>query len=114
LPEPRVDRDVVSRFATGCRALGLSVHDRQRPADMAAARSGFAALTHVAHDQSDGWTSLAAAGDVSAHVVESIWRTSATAGALQRQIDLAAGSLGSPTTPACTSSFTPPTATTSN
>ena len=31
-----VDRDVVSRFATCCRALGLSVHDRQRPADLAA------------------------------------------------------------------------------
>jgi ESX secretion system protein EccA len=30
---PRVDRDVVSRFATCCRALGLAVHDRQRPAD---------------------------------------------------------------------------------
>jgi Type VII secretion system ESX-1, transport TM domain B len=40
---PRVDRDVVSRFATCCRALGLAVHDRQRPADLAAARSGFAA-----------------------------------------------------------------------
>ena len=62
----RVDRDVVSRFATCCRALGLSVHDRQRPADLAAARSGFAELTRIAHDQCDAWTGLAAAGDTSA------------------------------------------------
>lgn len=91
---PRVDRDVVSRFASCCRALGLSVHDRQRPADPAAARSGFAALTHVAHEQCDAWTGLAAAGDVSARVVESVWRTSGTAGVLQRQIELAPGTLG--------------------
>jgi ESX secretion system protein EccA len=74
--------------------LGLSFHDRQRPADLTSARSGFVALTHVAHDQCDALTGLAAAGDVSAHVVQSIWRTSATAGVLQRQIDLAPGSLG--------------------
>ena len=37
----RVDGDVVSRFATCCRALGIAVYDRQRPADLAAARSGF-------------------------------------------------------------------------
>ncbi|HEX2284219.1 MAG TPA: type VII secretion AAA-ATPase EccA [Mycobacterium sp.] len=91
---PRVDPDVVSRFATCCRALGLSVHDRQRPADLAAARSGFAALTHIAHDQCDAWTGLAAAGDVSSRVIESVWRTADTAGALQRQIDLAPGALG--------------------
>jgi type VII secretion ATPase EccA len=91
---PRVDRDVVSRFATCCRALGLAVHDRQRPADLAAARSGFAALTHVAHEQCDAWTGLAAAGDVSAQVVESVWRTSGTAGVLQRQIELAQWALG--------------------
>ena len=42
--DSRVDRDVVSRFATCCRALGLSVHDRRRPPDLAAARSGFAEL----------------------------------------------------------------------
>ena len=90
----RVDRDVVSRFATCCRALGLSVHDRQRPADLAAARSGFTALTHVAHDQCDAWTGLAAAGDSVATVIESVWRTSATAGVLQRQIELAPGALG--------------------
>jgi hypothetical protein len=65
VPEPRVDRDLVSRFANCCRALGLSVHDRKRPADLTAARSGFAALTHVAHDQCDAWTGLAAAGDTS-------------------------------------------------
>jgi type VII secretion ATPase EccA len=91
---PRVDRDVVSRFATCCRALGLSVHDRQRPADLDAARSGLAALTRVAHEQCDAWTGLAAAGDVSARVVESVWRTSSTSGALQREIELAPGALG--------------------
>jgi len=29
----KVDADIVSRFATCCRALGLVVYDRQRPAD---------------------------------------------------------------------------------
>jgi ESX secretion system protein EccA len=91
---PRVDRDMVSRFATCCRALGLSVHERQCPADLTAARSGFAALAHVAHDQCDAWTGLAAAGDVSPKVIESVWRTSGSAGALQRQIELAPGALG--------------------
>jgi type VII secretion ATPase EccA len=90
----RVDRDVVSRFATCCRALGLSVHDRRRPADLAAARTGFTALTHIAHDQCDAWTGLAAAGDTSANVIESVWRNSATAGVLTRQIDLAPRALG--------------------
>ncbi|MCZ8380033.1 type VII secretion AAA-ATPase EccA [Mycobacterium sp. CPCC 205372] len=90
---PRIDRDVVSRFATCCRALGLSVNDRQRPADLTAARSGFAALAHVAHDHCDAWTGLAAAGDVSGHVIESIWRTRRSAGLLQREIDLAPGAL---------------------
>jgi hypothetical protein len=33
-----VDRDVLSRFATCCRALGLTVHDRRRPADLAGYR----------------------------------------------------------------------------
>ena len=61
----RVDSDVVSRFATCAKALGLSVYDRRRPADLVAARSGFAALTRVAHDQCDAWTGLAAAGDTS-------------------------------------------------
>jgi hypothetical protein len=51
-------------------------------------------LTHIAHEQCDAWTGLAAAGDVDAHVVESIWRTSATAGVLQRQIGLAPAALG--------------------
>ncbi|MBP1818697.1 type VII secretion ATPase EccA [Mycobacterium sp. OAE908] len=85
----RVDRDLISRFATCCRALGLSVHGRQRPPDLPAARSGFAALTHIAHEQCDAWTGLAAAGEADAHVVESVWRTSATAGLLQRQAGLA-------------------------
>lgn len=90
----RVDRDVVSRFASCCRALGLTVNDRQRPADLPAARDGFAALTHIAHDQCDAWTGLAAAGDVSARVVEAIWTTRATAGALQRHVEMAPGALG--------------------
>jgi type VII secretion ATPase EccA len=90
----RVDRDVVSRFATCCRALGLTVNDRQRPADLPAARTGFAALTHIAHEQCDTWTGLAAAGDVSARVVEAIWSTRDSAGALQRHVEMAPGALG--------------------
>jgi type VII secretion ATPase EccA len=90
----RVDRDVVSRFATCCRALGLSVHDRRRPADMAAARQGFAALTRIAGDQCDGWIGLAAAGDASAEVIEAVWQTSATLGVLQREIELSPEALG--------------------
>ncbi|MGV0047234.1 type VII secretion system ESX-3 AAA family ATPase EccA3 [Mycobacterium colombiense] len=92
--DARVDEDVVSRFATCCRALGIVVYQRQRPADLAAARSGFTALTRVAHDQCDAWTGLAAAGDVSLRVLEAVSRTVATAGTLQRQVDLAPGSLG--------------------
>ncbi len=92
--EARVDGDVVSRFATCCRALGISVYQRQRPADLAAARSGFTALTRIAHDQCDAWTGLAAAGDVSLRVLEAVSRTAATAGALQRRVDLAPGALG--------------------
>ena len=90
----RVDQDVVSRFATCCRALGLSVHDRRRPADLVAARQGFAALTRIAGDQCDAWTGLAAAGEVSPQVIEAVWQTSATAGVLQRQLDLAPEALG--------------------
>ncbi|OBK71946.1 type VII secretion AAA-ATPase EccA [Mycobacterium sp. 1274761.0] len=90
----RVDSDVVTRFATCCRALGLSVHDRQRPADKSAARTGFTALTHIAADHCDAWTGLAASGDVSPTVIESVWRTSATAGLLARQIVLSPRALG--------------------
>ena len=89
-----VDRDVLSRFATCCRALGLTVRDRRRPADLAAARSGFVDLTRIAHEHCDAWTGLAAAGDVSPRIVESVWRTVATAGALQRQLELTPGDLG--------------------
>lgn len=92
--DARVDEDVVSRFATCCRALGIVVYERQRPADLAAARSGFTALTRIAHDQCDAWTGLAAAGDVSLRVLEAVARTVATAGTLQRQVDLTPGSLG--------------------
>uniref|UniRef100_UPI00261DF0A6 type VII secretion AAA-ATPase EccA n=1 Tax=Mycobacterium sp. TaxID=1785 RepID=UPI00261DF0A6 len=92
--DARVDDDVVSRFATCCRALGIVIYQRQRPADLNAARSGFAALTRIAHDQCDAWTGLAAAGDVSLRVLEAVSRTAATAGVLQRQVDLAPDSLG--------------------
>jgi type VII secretion ATPase EccA len=92
--DSRVDGDVVSRFATCLRALGIAVYQRQRPADLAAARSGFTALTRVAHDQCDAWTGLAAAGDVSFRVLEAVSRTAATSGVLQRQVDLAPGALG--------------------
>jgi type VII secretion ATPase EccA len=90
----RVDGDVISRFATCCRALGVKVYDRQRPADLTAARSGFTALTRIAHDQCDAWTGLAAAGDVSLRVLEAVARTAGTAGRLQRQVELAPGALG--------------------
>ncbi|MDD4867331.1 MAG: type VII secretion AAA-ATPase EccA, partial [Mycobacterium sp.] len=89
----RVDGDIVSRFATCCRALGIAVYERQRPADLAAARSGFTALTRIAHDQCDAWTGLAAAGDVSLRVLEAIARCTATAGVLQRQVELPPGAL---------------------
>ncbi|KUH72424.1 type VII secretion AAA-ATPase EccA [Mycolicibacterium novocastrense] len=80
---------MVSRFATCCRALGLSVHDRRRPPDPAAALSGFTELTRIAREQCDAWTGLAAAGDTSPRVLEAIWQTVATAGVLQRHVQLA-------------------------
>lgn len=89
----RVDHDVVSRFATCCRALGLSVHERRRPPDPVAARSGFAELTRIARDQCDAWTGLAAAGDTDARVLEAVFRTVATAGVLQRHVQLDEGVL---------------------
>ncbi len=89
----RVDGDIVSRFATCCRALGIAVYERQRPADLAAARSGFTALARVAHDQCDAWTGLAAAGDTSFRVLEAVSRTASTAGTLQRRVELAPGAL---------------------
>jgi type VII secretion ATPase EccA len=93
-PDGRVDGDIVSRFATCCRALGISVYERQRPADLAAARSGFGALARIAHDQCDAWTGLAAAGDLSFRVLEAVSRTASTAGVLQRRVELAPGALG--------------------
>jgi type VII secretion ATPase EccA len=90
----RVDGDIVSRFATCCRALGISIYERQRPADLTAARSGFTALTRIAHEQCDAWTGRAAAGDVSIRVLESVWHTASTAGVLQREVELAPGALG--------------------
>lgn len=70
------------------------MNDRQRPADLTAARSGFAGLARIAHDHCDAWTGLAAAGDVSGAVIDAVWRTRSSAGLLQREIDLAAGDLG--------------------
>ena len=90
----RVDNDLVSRFATCCRALGIAIYQRQRPADLPAAQSGFTALTRIAHEQCDAWTGLAAAGDLSIRVLEAVSRTAATAGLLQRQVELAPGALG--------------------
>src|SRR5271167_1124345 len=92
--DARVDSDVVSRFATCCRALGIAIYERQRPADLAAARLGFAELTRIAYDQCDAWTGLAAAGDVSIRVLEAVSRTAATAGVLQRKVELAPAALG--------------------
>lgn len=89
----RVDGDIVSRFATCCRALGVAVHGRQRPADLAAARTGFAALTRIAHDQCDAWVGQAAAGDDSLPVLEAAAQTAATAGVLQRAVDLPPGAV---------------------
>ena len=94
LAATRVDDDVVSRFATCCKALGLTVYDRRRPADLTAARSGFAALTRVAHQQCDAWTGLAAAGDTSVPVLQAIAETLPTAGLLQRRIELESAALG--------------------
>ncbi|OMC55968.1 type VII secretion AAA-ATPase EccA [Mycobacterium sp. IS-836] len=93
-PDGRVDADIVSRFATCCRALGISIYERQRPADLVAARSGFTALTRIAHEQCDAWTGLAAAGDLSLRVLDAVWRTARTAGVLQREVELAPGELG--------------------
>ncbi|MDT5411500.1 MAG: hypothetical protein QOG14_3720, partial [Mycobacterium sp.] len=90
----RVDDDVTSRFATCCRALGLTIYDRKRPADLAAARSGFTGLVRIAHDQADAWVGLAAAGDLSLPVLEAISHNVATAGMLQRHVELAPGALG--------------------
>lgn len=91
----RVDADVVSRFATCCKALGLPVYDRRRPADMPAAHRAFTELTRVAHDQCDAWTGLAAAGGAdSLEVLAAVVRTADTGGVLQRRIELPAGALG--------------------
>ncbi len=94
-PAPaRIDDDIVSRFAACCKALGLAVDDRRRPADLPAARAGFTALTRLAHDQCDVWTGLAAAGDTSPAVLEEVAAKSHTAGVLARRIELAPTALG--------------------
>ncbi|MDH6243305.1 type VII secretion AAA-ATPase EccA [Mycobacterium sp. OTB74] len=90
----RVDRDVLTRFSASCLALGLTVHDRRRPADLSAARDGFTALTRIAREHCDAWTGLAAASAATPDVVEAVWRTADTAGVLRRALDLADGDLG--------------------
>ncbi|MCV7175117.1 type VII secretion AAA-ATPase EccA [Mycolicibacterium sphagni] len=90
----RPDADLVSRFATCCKALGLPVYDRRRPADMVAARRAFTELTRVAYDQCDAWTGLAAAGCTTLDVLAQVARTLDTTGMLQRRIELPAGALG--------------------
>ncbi|WUI29163.1 type VII secretion AAA-ATPase EccA [Mycobacterium sp. NBC_00419] len=85
---------MVSRFAHCCRALGLPVYDRRRPADLIAASRGFTELTRIAHDQCDAWTGLAAAGATTPDVLAQVVRTVDTSGALQRRIELPAGTLG--------------------
>lgn len=82
------DVDIAGRFAACCRALGLAVDGRSRPADVVAARAGFTVLARVAHDQCDVWAGLAAAGDSSLHVLRSAVATRATAGALAREVGL--------------------------
>ncbi|MGB8406361.1 MAG: type VII secretion AAA-ATPase EccA [Mycobacterium sp.] len=90
----RVDRDVLTRFSASCLALGLTVHDRRRPADLPAARDGFAALTRIAGEHCDAWVGLAAATSAAPDVVEAVWHSVDTLGALQRAVDLAPGDLG--------------------
>lgn len=90
----RIDDDIVSRFAACSKALGLAVDDRRRPADLAGARTGFAALTRLAPDQCDVWTGLAAAGDTSPAVLAEVAATRLTAGVLARRIELAPDALG--------------------
>ncbi len=93
-PMTRVDPDTASRFATCCLTLGLPVKGRRRPPDLDAARSGFAALTSVAHDQCDGWVGLAVAGDTDEHVLSAICSTAPTAGALREAVGLSPDALG--------------------
>src|SRR4051794_2031848 len=90
----RLDADLVSRFATCCKALGLPVYDRRRPADMPAAHLAFTELTRVAYDHCDAWTGLAAAGSPTIDVLAAVVRTADTSGVLQRRIELPSGALG--------------------
>ncbi|NGX07717.1 type VII secretion AAA-ATPase EccA [Mycobacteroides franklinii] len=89
----RIDPELESRFATCCRALGLSVNDRRRPADLPAARYGFTSLCRTAQDQCDVWVGLAAAGGATIDVLEAISETTATAGHLQHAVNLQPGDL---------------------
>jgi len=93
-PMSRVDRDVLTRFSASCLALGITVDGRRRPVDLAAAQGGFAALTRIADGQCDAWVGLAAAGEVTPPVIEAVWRTRGTVGALQAALELTPGDLG--------------------
>ena len=109
----RVDDDLASRFATCCRALGLTVYERTRPADLSAARSGFTGLVRHAHDQCDAWVGLAAAGDTSTAVCWKRFRATR-----HRRAAAAPGGTGarapwdSITTPGCTCGSVRPSRTT--
>lgn len=94
LETARLDDEIVSRFAACCKALGLAVDDRRRPADLPAARAGFHALTRLVGDQCDVWTGLAAAGETTPEVIEEVAATSSTAGILARRIRIAVNALG--------------------
>ncbi|WP_167107503.1 type VII secretion AAA-ATPase EccA [Mycobacterium sp. DL592] len=89
-----LEADLVTRFAHCCRALGVPVYERRRPADRAAAHRGFTELTRIAGDQCDVWTGLAAAGESTPEVLAEVVRTVDTSGTLQRRIELPTGTLG--------------------
>ncbi|MGY4712791.1 type VII secretion AAA-ATPase EccA [Mycolicibacterium sp. CBM1] len=90
----RPDAELVSRFASCCKALGLPVYGRRRPADLVAARRGFAELTRIAHEQCDAWTGLAASGETTPAVLAAVARTAPTSGILQRRSELPPRALG--------------------
>jgi type VII secretion ATPase EccA len=89
----RVDPELESRFANCCRALGLTVNGRRRPADFASARAGFSALSRVAPEHCDVWLGVAACGGSDAAVLAEICATAATEGRLQRAANVGPGEL---------------------
>ncbi len=107
---------VVNRFATCCRSLGLSVNDRQRPADLAAARSGFTEGGPESPANSatpgSGWPPPERARTPSVSSPPS-GAPSAPSARSPAKSSWAQRISGSPTTPACTCSSGRPTGTTS-